>query len=350
MKISGGAVSAFLRKPDPGLAAILLFGPDAGLVEERAEVLVKTAVADPRDPFRVQWFDTAALLDDPARLRDGSKSQSLMGGQVALRVRGATDSLAPLFDEFLEWSRTARIAGDALIVLEAGELSARSPLRRLFQGATNGAAIACYADEGDALEAVVVAALKERGVRAAPDALAHLVENLGGDRRATRSEIDKLALYMGGSGTASLEDAQAAVGDSAQASLDDVVYSAAEGAVLDLDRALDRAFAEGQNAVAVVRAAQRHFSRLHWAAGAVAQGATPANAIAALKPPVIFKFADRFRRALAIWTPSAIAEVLVELVDVETECKSSGKPAELLCRRALAHIVSISKRRAGRRA
>lgn len=347
MRIVGRAVAGFLRKPDPGLAAILIFGPDAGLVEERAEALVKTVVADPRDPFRVLWFDSAALLDDPARLRDGTKSQALTAGQMVLRVRGATDGLARLFDDYFEWSATARKPGDGLVVLEAGDLPARSPLRRLFQDAPNGAAVPCYADEGDTLEGVIVATLGAHGLKAAPDALAYLAASLGGDRRATRSELDKLALYMGGgtggNATVTLEDAEAAVGDSAQASLDDVVYGAADGAALALDRALDRAFAEGHNPVTVIRAAQRHFTRLHLAAGIMAEGRTPADAIAALKPPVIFKFADRFRAELVSWPAASIAAALAALVDAEVECKSTGRPAELLCRRVFAEILSRSR-------
>ena len=350
MKIVGRAVSGFLRKPDPGLAAILVFGPDAGLVEERAETLVKTAVADPRDPFRVLWLDSATLLDDPARLADGTKAQSLTAGQMVMRVRGATDGLAKLFDDYFEWSAKARKPGDALVVLEAGDLPARSPLRRLFQDAPNGAAIACYADEGDTLDSVIVSTLGAHGLKAAPDALAYLADSLGGDRRATRSELEKLALYMGTGGTVKLEDAEAAVGDSAQASLDDVVYAAADGAALDLDRALDRAFAEGNNPVTIIRAAQRHFSRLHLAAGAVAEGRSSADAVAALKPPVIFKLADRFRAELGAWSPTAIATALTSLLDAEAECKSSGRPAELLCRRVFAEIVSRARSAArGRR-
>jgi DNA polymerase-3 subunit delta len=64
------------------------------------------------------------------------------------------------------------------------------------------------------------------------------------------------------------------------------------------DKALDTAFAEGANAVQVVRAALRHVQRLHLAALAVAAGAAPAGALEALRPPVFFRHKPAMERAL----------------------------------------------------
>ncbi|HYD69016.1 MAG TPA: DNA polymerase III subunit delta, partial [Azospirillum sp.] len=41
MKLQGKAVDAFLRNPDPKVRAVLLYGPDAGLVRDRAAALGK---------------------------------------------------------------------------------------------------------------------------------------------------------------------------------------------------------------------------------------------------------------------------------------------------------------------
>jgi len=42
MKLAAGRVEGFLRRPDPEIRAVLLYGPDAGLVRERAEALLTT--------------------------------------------------------------------------------------------------------------------------------------------------------------------------------------------------------------------------------------------------------------------------------------------------------------------
>ena len=45
--LRGKDIDSFLARPDTGRPIILLYGPDAGLVRERADALLKSAVDDP---------------------------------------------------------------------------------------------------------------------------------------------------------------------------------------------------------------------------------------------------------------------------------------------------------------
>ncbi len=114
-----------------------------------------------------------------------------------------------------------------------------------------------------------------------------------------------------------------------------------------LDRALQRAFDEGVNSVAVVRAAQRHFQRLHLAAGGVAAGNTPDQAMKTLRPPVFFKRAAAFRGQLQAWNVARLAGVLEALTDAEIACKTTGVPAEASCCRTLLAIARRAARSRG---
>ena len=50
MKLSAGQIDGFLHRPDPQIRAVLLFGPDAGLVRERADTLARAICPDLHDP------------------------------------------------------------------------------------------------------------------------------------------------------------------------------------------------------------------------------------------------------------------------------------------------------------
>jgi DNA polymerase-3 subunit delta len=116
--------------------AALLFGPDQGLVRERAERLVTTIVPDLRDPFRIAEIDGAGLLEDPAWLDAEVSAISMTGGRRVVRVRAAGNALARTFKSLL-----AGLRSDALVVAEAGDLARDSSLRELFEEASNAAAI-----------------------------------------------------------------------------------------------------------------------------------------------------------------------------------------------------------------
>ena len=100
MKITPRNAEAFVRSPDPSLRAVLVYGPDAGLVRERVEALVKAAAEDPADPFRVSELGAREIVEDPARLGDEAAALSLSGGRRAVRLRQAGDDLAPHFKDF----------------------------------------------------------------------------------------------------------------------------------------------------------------------------------------------------------------------------------------------------------
>lgn len=339
MKISAGRVAGFIKQPDPACRAILVYGPDRGLVRERAAALAATVVDDPEDPFRTAELTADAMKSDPARLFDEAAALSFTGGRRVVRVRGANEGVASILADFL-----GNPVGDALVIVEAAQLTNRSALRKAFEKAETGAALACYADEGRNLESVISETLARHGLETSRDALSYLQVHLGADRAVTRNELEKLALYKGGSGTVELDDAVACVGDSAASSLDDVVYAAASGQWRDLDRALDRANRQGISPVAVVRAMARHMTRLHLATALVAAGLSPARAMKTLRPPVIFKFEDRFAAQMRLWRGARIAAALELLIAAELDCKSTGQPAETLCGRVLMRIAALVNR------
>ena len=183
------------------MRCLLLYGPDQGLVHERADILARTVVDDLRDPFRVVELTGKTLKEDPARLADEANALSFGGGGRVIRLQDATDSLSALFKEFFASSRI-----EALVIVEAGPLKAQSSLRKTFEGAKNAAVIACYEDEKADLRNIVKESLGKHNISVSPDALAVLIDCLGADRLMSRSELDKLALYIGGAGAGTVED------------------------------------------------------------------------------------------------------------------------------------------------
>lgn len=339
MRLAAGRVEGFLRRPDAATRAVLLYGPDVGLVRERAETVARAVCPDLRDPFRVAELTGAGLAGDLARLADEAAQISLMGGRRVVRVREAGDAVAPLFNRFFDDMR-----GDALVVVEAGELPARSALRRVFEDAPVAVAIACYPDTARDLAAVIRESLAAHRIAAGRDAVEFLVEHLGGDRLLTRAELEKLTLYAGEGGRVEVQDAIAVVADTAALSLDDAVLAAAEGDPAALDRALSRVFREGESPVAVIRALLRHLHRLHGLAARVAAGGAAEDAIRNARPPVFFRQQDSYRRQLARWNEARLRAALDRVAEAEFRMKLTGMPAETLCRAAMFDIAAMARR------
>ncbi|HXP98267.1 MAG TPA: DNA polymerase III subunit delta [Telmatospirillum sp.] len=346
MKLAGNRIEGFLKSPDVAVRLVLVYGPDGGLVKERVGRLTQSVCPDLGDPFRIVDLTAAGVKDDPARLSDEAAAIAMTGGRRVVRVHDAGDAVSQTVQSFLEHP-----FGDALVLLEAGELGPRSSLRKLIEGIDNAVALPCYADEGGSLEAVIHESLRAQGLTAEPDAVAWLADHLGGDRLLTRSELNKLALYMGGAGRVQLADAVACVGDTAAMSLDDLSMACAEGDQQTAQRTLERLYREGTSPIAVLRSLQRHFQRLHLAAGAMTQGKNPEQALMVLKPPPHFRVAEHMRGQLVRWTAERLGQALDLLLTTEVDCKTTGMPAEEICSRTIMQLTRAAGRKApsGRR-
>lgn len=328
------------KNPPRGLVAALVFGPDSGLAHERSETLLKTVVDDLADPFRVSDLDEQTLAGDPARLFDEAAAISMLGGRRVVRVRGAGNGLAKLFESFL-----AEPAGDALVVVEAGDLAKGSALRRVFEEADNAAAIPCYADSARDLSEVVREALRAEGLSIAPDALQDAVSRLGSDRGVTRRELEKLALYARGQKQVTLEDVRAAMGDEAEARIEEACDAAGSGDLARLDLALERLWTADVSAVAVLRQAMSHFQRLLLAGAEAARGETLDGAMRKLRPPVHFSRTASFKSQAQKWNEAKLFDALDLLLETEALCKTTAVPAEAVCGRALFNVAAMGRMR-----
>lgn len=322
----------FVAGPPKNLRAALLYGPDQGLVRERADTLVRTACTDIRDPFRVAELDERDIASDPARLADEAAALSMTGGQRVVRVRSANNSLAGRFEALLDAA-----ANGALVVAEAGDLPKGSALREVFENAEGAAAIACYPDSAESLSHLLRRALKSEGISIADEALEEAVSLLGSDRAMTRRQIEKLALYARGVDRLDIADVRAVMGDEAEARAEEACDAAGEGDWAKLDRALERLWAAGSSPVGLLRAGLGHFQRL-----ALAKSGDTEAAIKR-RPAIHFSRAASFRMQVSRWSAARLDEALDLLDETEALCKTTAVPAEAACARAFFTVAAWAR-------
>jgi DNA polymerase-3 subunit delta len=241
------------------------------------------------------------------------------------------------------WGFVPTTPGEALVVVEAGELPSRSALRRAFEAARPAVAIGCYPDTPRELAAVIRETLAANRVTASRDAGQFLVERLGGDRLLTRSELEKLALYAGAGGRVELEDARLSVSDTAAIELDDTVMAAAEGDAGRVERALGRVLQQGESPVSIIRALLRHLHRLHVLTARLAGGSSIDEVLRTARPPIFFKQEDSFRRQLGLWTEARLRPQLDRIANAELNMKTTGLPAETICREAMLAVAQAAR-------
>lgn len=327
-------VAAFLAGPPAACRLALLLGDDEGLISERAAQLVAAVAGD--DPLCREEAGREAQRDAGA-LAALAAAQPLMGGRVAVRVRGATDA----------WAEAAKAAlagpGPGLVVMEAPGLKKTGKLHGAVAAHAAGMVIECYAERGAELRGSIARILAEMGAQAEPEALDWLAERAGEDRLAMRRALEVLALHAEPGARIAVEDAMAVLGEGSLLDLDEALLAAGQGDAGAADRAIARAMAEGANPIQMIRAALRQVQRLHQAALAMAAGASAADAVGALRPPVFWKAKPAYERALRKWSAARLEALGAALLRAERQAKTTALPDATVARHAILGIARSAR-------
>lgn len=336
--LKASEVDAFVARPDPARAIVLVFGPDAGAVSERAEALIRASVDDAGDPFAMTRLEGDELAADPAKLADAALTVPLFGGRRAVHVRAGARSIVAAVEPLLPLALK-----DCRIVIEAGDLKRNAPLRALIERAKSAVALPCYADDERSLARLVDEEMRAAGLAIAADARAALIPLLGGDRRASRGEIAKLATYARGQARVELDDVLAVIADASALALDAVVDAAFAGRPKDLETHFARAVAAGTAPGTIVFSALRHAAALHKARLAIEAGSDAAAEMRAMR--VHFKREADVGAALRAWSAPRLAAAIEALGAAQLAARAQAPLAATLTHRALLQLAMQARGR-----
>ncbi|SEN59793.1 DNA polymerase III, delta subunit [Loktanella fryxellensis] len=337
--MTGRDATAFLRKPDPGRPGILLFGADPMRVATARTGIVGHLIGpEGVAEMRLTRIPASDLRKDPALVNDAIKAQGFFPGPRVALVEDATDGLSGLLNAVLEdWRQ-----GDAQLVVAAGALTAKSPLRKVFEGHRNAVAIGLYDDPPNAedVQTLLDAAgieVPNRDVMDAIMALAHAVTP--GDFRQT---VEKLGLYKRGD-PEPLTVAELALLSPQAADVDvvDILDVVAGGHAERIGPVLRDLYAQGVLPVTLCIGTMRHFRQLHVVAsdpGGAGQG------IGRLRPPVFGPRRDKVMRQASQWGRDRLERALVALTDTDLTMRSaSHAPQQALMERTLIRLAMMAR-------
>lgn len=335
-------VDAWLARPDNRVRIVLIYGPDRGLVSERARAYAATTGAPLDDPFSVVRLDATDFDKDPGRLIDEASTVSMFSDKRLVWVRnaGSQKALADSVKHLLDGPPT-----ESFILIEASDLKKGLALRNHVEGAAGGMALPCYADEGRSIDGIIDESLEKAGMTISLDARHALKRSLGGDRMASRGEIEKLLLYVHGRKSVELDDVTASIGDVSSLSFDEVVDAVLNGKAEEFDTAFRRLVASGGQTYPILAAVMRQFQALEMMRGAMdADRRDAASIVASARPPVFFSRRKLIETSLVLWTRERLAHVLGRLQSTVLNTRRNPQLAEALSRQVLLGITLESAR------
>ncbi len=331
--VRAGQVERAVKDRRADVTLLLFYGPDTGLVSERARAAARAFVDDPEDAFQLIRLDGDALADEPARLVEEAVTFGLFGDKRAIWVRPTSRQIAGAVTACLDVALS-----QTLVVVEAGDLAKTSSLRTACERSPRALALPCYADETRDLGSLVTEMLRAEGLAIDPDAREILIDGLGGDRLATRREVEKLALYALGRERVRVEDVEAVVSDVSGASVDDAIDAAFAGDLPELQAGLARLSSAGTAPAALMAIALRHTLSLLAARARLDDGQDLEAALRTWRG-MRFTRRERIARQVQRWTAERLTIVLARLQTASLATRQSAGLAEALASDVLMRIA-----------
>jgi DNA polymerase-3 subunit delta len=329
-------VARFLVRPDISEGIFLAYGPDAGLVRETAQRLIRQLSGDDPESASLVTLDGAEVDADPSILAVEAKTMSLFGGKRIVRVRGAGKSLVMTLAELRD-----DLQG-AAIVLEAGNLAPKDALRALVEAARNGRALPCYPDSDEALQALIRETFNQQGIRVDADVIATLREILGNDREITRRELEKLCLYAATSKTLTREDVLLLCADNGMLVIDAILDATGGGHAERLELALNRALSSAVDPQRLLAMCTIHFANLRRWRTEVDTGKPPRAVLDNVRPKPHFSRVSALEQQLRLWSDVALATASERILQATADTRRRPGLSEPTLRRTLLAICMMA--------
>jgi DNA polymerase-3 subunit delta len=289
-------LDGFLRKPDPDIGAVLIYGEEPDTVRELAQRVVRKFAGSLDDPFAVTLLEDQDLAADTGRLVDEIQSMSMFGGNKAIWIRGAGDGFLKAIQPVLD----GKTRGN-LVVAETGALAKSSALRAAFEKNARALIVPLYEAESAEVASLVEQLLAGDRLQIGPDALHRFLELAGTSRGLVRREAEKLALYCLGQAKVTLEDVEAVCGNDTGARPEALADSVFGGEIAECDRLLQDLVRSGTDPGRLLSVVHGHCLRLQEFRIAIDRGAPTEQVLKSARPPVFFKRQRLMHAQLRAW-------------------------------------------------
>ncbi len=329
-------VDQFLRDKSRKSGSFLVYGSDLGLVHERAMLLCNGA--NPNGQHVVTNASEITVLEmdeiqaNPEKLAVEILTPSLFGDSPIIRIRNGNKYLAPILEELFQNQF------DALIVIEAANLTKRDKLRVFIEESRRGWALPCFADDAKSLHILIEHFFEEETISISKEAHSYLCSILGNDREITRRELEKLANFASDSKTLNLDDIVTLCGDNSTIALDRLLDAMGLGNANELEISLDKAYNSGLDSQVILLMSARHFNMLRTLRTKVDTGSSANAAMASYYPKPHFTRTKFVEKQVSMWKEQSIANAAKRLFDAILLTRQQTALSQTITRRTLLGI------------
>ncbi len=328
MKIKQSDFNKLLNEHFSKIKSILIYGPDRGQVLEYGKNIISNLIVDKTNAMFTEFNYSADEIDeDPNILFNELSSISFLMSRKIITIKNATDKLAGIIKKSFDYFSS----DDCLLIVLSDDLGTSSKIRNIFEvNDQELLSLPCYLDDGNTLINLIKNILNRYGIlKIDNDAMQFLQSNLGSNREMTRSELDKLSLYMQGKDHLTYDDVFKVISDSSALQTSDLTYAIFSGYSKQALKLYPKVLDIGETPIVLIRVFLIYVKKLLSIHSSIQNGYSVNDALR-INAIRYYKIIPIVQKHIQLWNINKLLHVMQILMDTDIVCKLKESPAEIL--------------------
>lgn len=341
MKAKSFQINSLTSQLHSGYDAVVLYGTDEGEINYTLSQLKQTLNSFD-EPLNFVTITKENLKKTPLIATDEANTPSLITSRRILLIQGDTPFPVSALTHFLENKQT-----DALLIIQAGNLTKSNALRLEAEKNPRVLAISCYQPSLQDIQRSIMGYFTTNHKKISTQVLAELCKKIPFNQEVIKNELDKLLLYLGDKSEVTLEDIQLCITDGAEASIENLCIDLADGHVEAVQQTLSLFIASHEPETTLFWAVRDYFERLLLIVSDTSGSLS--DVVKKNLRAAQFRLEIPLMRQARIWTPTAILSLLDKLSQLEKRTRTTAIPTETVLGQAFLSLALFAKKSAGLR-
>ena len=341
MKAKSFQIDALTSQLRTGCDAIVLYGTDDGELNH-ALTRLKQAITSFEKDVNFLSLSKDVLKKTPLLATDEANTPSLMAGRRVLFVSDDTPFPVTSLEHFLLNKQT-----DALLIIQAGNLTKSNALRVEAEKNPRVLAIACYQPSVQDIQKNILQYFLTHKKKISSSVINEICKKIPLNQEIIQNELDKLLLYLGDQDEVTLDALNACLTDGAESSLETLCINLADGRVDAVQNDITLFIRSHEPETTLFWAVRDYFERL---LSIVSDTSEPIPQVVKKNlRPAQFNLETPLIRQARVWTPSAILTLLDKLAQLEKRTRTTALPKETVLGQAFLSLALFAQKSIGLR-
>lgn len=298
------------------IKALLLYGPDKGYIDKICQHMVK----------KFNMLQTSIEFNElnVSSLEMLLNSRNFFNQKELVKVRGVGNSI----DKNLKLVLNNDYIHFPVFIGE--EITSSSSFRKFFESEKFLAALACYHDDEEKIEKIILARLAKYDKNINKEALIYLKTHLKGDHELVSNELNKLIYFVHYKQQITLNDIKEVISDEITANGNELAIYFSKKDFIKFLEEFNILKKQNINEVLIIRALIRHYLNLYVVLLRVKSGERLDLAIKSLSPAIFYQYISDFTKIAGNLSLDECLRTLKMLQQAEIDYKLNPAGFDLL--------------------